>query len=184
MKTGQSYIFRAIGSLLFFLINVFAVYLLLRGHNLPGGGFIGGLGAAISLIMLSLAFGVQRTQRILRIDPMQLALIGLLLSVFTALGPVLVGEAFLQHYHLKFERLPLLGTLEFGTPLLFDVGVFLVVVGVTGKLIFVLARPNAGLTALAPREWRRYASRLEAPLEVHTPDEPAGPDDDQPEDAR
>ncbi len=162
MKAGGSVIFRAVGSVLFFLINVFSVYLLLRGHNLPGGGFIGGLGSALSLIMLSLAFGVERTQRILRVDPVRLAVAGLLLAVLTALLPVLVGEPFLRHFHFKLP-----GRIEVGTPLLFDLGVFLVVVGVSAKLIFVLARPNAGLTALAPGEWRRYAAPLEEPIEKH-----------------
>lgn len=171
MRTGDSYIFRAIGSLLFFLLNVFAIYLLLRGHNLPGGGFIGGLGSAISLIMLSLAFGVERTQRILRIDPVRLATIGLTIAVATALLPVFVGEPFLRHFHFQLDNLPLFGRFEVGTPLLFDVGVFLAVVGVTGKMIFVLARPNAGLTALAPREWRKYAAKLERPLEIDAPGE-------------
>ncbi len=162
MKAGESYIFRTVGAGLFFLINVFAVYLLLRGHNLPGGGFIGGLGSALSLIMLSLAFGVERTQRIFRADPVRVAGAGLTLAVLTALLPLLAGDAFLRHYHL---RLPVLGGLELGTPLLFDVGVFLVVVGVTAKLIFVLARPNAGLTALSPAEWSLYAAPLEQPIE-------------------
>lgn len=172
MRTGESYIFRAIGSLLFFLINVFSIYLLLRGHNLPGGGFIGGLGSALSLIMLSLAFGVQRTQQILRVDPVRLALTGLSVALATALLPLLFGEPFLRHFHLKLTAVPVFGTLELGTPLLFDVGVFLVVVGVAAKLIFVLARPNSGLTALAPGEWELYAARLEQPIETHTADEP------------
>ena len=165
MKTGDSYIFRTVASLLFFLVNVFAVYLLLRGHNLPGGGFIGGLGSAISLIMLSLAFGVERTQRILRFDPVRIAIVGLALALLTALAPMLVGEPLLRHFHLALRDLPVLGTLEVGTPLVFDLGVFLVVVGVTGKLILVLARTNAGLTAMEVNEWRRYAARMESPIE-------------------
>lgn len=181
MKTGESYIFRAIGSLLFFLINVFSVYLLLRGHNLPGGGFIGGLGTALSLLMLSLAFGVQRTQEILRVDPVRLALGGLSLAGLTALLPLFVGDPFLRHYHAKLEHLPVVGTIEIGTPLVFDIGVFLVVVGVTAKLIFVLARPNAGLTALAPAEWERYAARLERPIETQTIAEPSAGEDEKEE---
>ncbi|HRI82816.1 MAG TPA: MnhB domain-containing protein [Opitutaceae bacterium] len=165
MKTGDSYIFRAVGSFLFFVINVFAVYLLLRGHNLPGGGFIGGLGSALSLIMLSLAFGVREAQKVLRVDPTRLAAIGLLLAVVTGMLPLVVGEPFLRHFHWKLEELPLLGTLEVGTPLIFDIGIFLVVVGVTAKMIFVLFRSISGLTALNPSEWRRYAADLEEPVE-------------------
>lgn len=180
MRTGESYIFRSIGSLLFFLINIFSVYLLVRGHNLPGGGFVGGLGSALSLIMLSLAFGVERTQRILRVDPVRLAIAGLMLAVCVALLPLVFGEPLLRHFYLSFDRLPLFGRLEVGTPLLFDIGVFLVVVGVTAKLIFVLARPNSGLTALAPHEWQRYAARLEEPIETQTADEPAIEEEDKP----
>jgi multicomponent Na+:H+ antiporter subunit B len=166
MKAGGSYIFRAIGSFLFFIINVFALYLLLRGHNLPGGGFIGGLASALSLIMLSLAYGVERAQRILHIDPVRLAAVGLAIAVATALLPVLVGAPLLRHYHWKFEGVPLLGRLELGTPLIFDLGIFLVVVGVTAKMIFVLARSISGLTALEEKEWHRYAAELEEPVET------------------
>lgn len=180
MKPGESYIFQAIASLLFFLVNVFAVYLLLRGHNLPGGGFIGGLGSAISLIVLSIAFGVERTQRILRVDLVRLAAIGLLLAVATALLPLLLGDPMLKHYHLSIDSLPLFGPIEVGTPLLFDVGVFLVVVGVTSKLIFILSRPNAGLTALDPHERARYAARLEEPIETSVNGEPSPPDEGSP----
>lgn len=165
MKAADSFIFRAVGSFLFFVINVFAVYLLLRGHNFPGGGFIGGLGSALSLIMLSLAFGVERTRQIVRVDPTRVAVLGLLLAVGTALLPLVVGEPLLRQFNWKFEQVPVLGSFAVGTPLLFDAGVFLVVVGVSAKVIFVLLRAHAGLTALEPREWRRYAARLEEPVE-------------------
>jgi multicomponent Na+:H+ antiporter subunit B len=166
MKIGDSFIFRAVGSFLFFVINVFAVYLLLRGHNLPGGGFIGGLGSALSLILLSLAFGVERTQQILRGDPIRIAAFGLLLSVLTALAPLALGDELLKHYHWKYKDVPLLGSLELGTPLIFDIGIFLVVVGTTAKMIFVLSRSISGLTALERNEWRRYAAPLETPVET------------------
>ncbi len=165
MKMGGSYIFKVVGSFLFFVINVFAVYLLLRGHNLPGGGFIGGLGSALSLIMLSLALGVERTQQIMRIDPTRLAAIGLAIAVLTALLPVFVGAPLLKHFYWKSENVPLLGSVELGTPLLFDLGVFLVVIGVTTKMIFVLARSISGLTALDAKEWQRYAADREEPVE-------------------
>jgi hypothetical protein len=113
----------------------------------------------------------------LHIDPVRIAITGLTLSVLTALAPVLLGDPLLRHYHLKLEHVPLLGALEVGTPLLFDLGVFLVVVGVTAKLIFVLARPNAGLTALEVREWQRYAAKLETPIETQPSNEPSAPDE-------
>lgn len=165
MKEGDSFILRAITSFLFFLVNVFAVYLLLRGHNLPGGGFIGGLGCALSIILLMLAYGIEETERIVRIDPVRIAAAGLAVALGSALLPVFLGDAFLKHYNLKYKDLPLVGDLSVGTPLLFDVGVYLVVVGVATKLIFVLARSITGLTALSDREQGRYASSAESPIE-------------------
>ncbi|MET0261440.1 MAG: MnhB domain-containing protein [Rariglobus sp.] len=165
MKIDDTIILRTIVSFLFYLINVFSLYLLVRGHNLPGGGFIGGLGCALSIILLSLAVGVESAQRTLRADPVRIAIVGLLCSLVSATLPVLVGAPFLNNYNVKLENVPLVGDLPIGTPLLFDIGVFLVVVGVTTKLIFVLARSLSGLTALEPSEWRRYAARLEGPIE-------------------
>lgn len=164
MRNADSLILRAVAAFLFFLINVFAIYLLLRGHNLPGGGFIGGLGSALSFILLCLAFGVERTQKVLRVDPVRIAVAGLLLALGTAMLPMLVGDAFLKHTHLKFDAI-FLGHISVGTPLFFDVGVFLVVVGVTTKLIFVLVRSSTGLVALESHERARYASPMESPIE-------------------
>ncbi|HEY0944878.1 MAG TPA: MnhB domain-containing protein [Opitutaceae bacterium] len=169
MKSGDSLILRAVTALLFFLINVFAVYLLMRGHNLPGGGFIGGLGSALSFILLSLAFGVERAQRTLRADPVRIAGTGLLLAIGAACLPLLGGDPFLRHYHVKLTAVPLAGDLSFGTPLLFDAGVFLVVVGVSTKLIFLLSRSLSGLTAIADEERDRYSARPELPVESTEP---------------
>ena len=79
------------------------------------------------------------------------------------------GEAFLTQYNFKFNDVPILGSLAIGTPLTFDLGVYLTVVGVAIRLILILARPVEGLCALGARERRRYASRLERPVEVASP---------------
>lgn len=165
MKLDDTIILRAVVSFLFYLINVFALYLLVRGHNLPGGGFIGGLGSALSFILLNLAIGVEAAQRTLRVDPMRIALVGLLVAVLSAMFPMLLGDAFLNQYNVKLGSVPLLGEVPVGTPLIFDIGVFLVVVGVSTKLILVLARSLSGLTALETSERRRYATRMESPIE-------------------
>jgi multicomponent Na+:H+ antiporter subunit B len=164
MQNTDSIILRAVVAFLFFLINVFAIYLLLRGHNLPGGGFIGGLGSALSFILLCLAFGVERTQQVLRVDPLRIAIGGMVLALATAVLPLFWGGEFLEHVHLEFDAV-MLGHISVGTPLFFDVGVFLVVVGVVTKLIFVLVRSITGLVALQAHEHRRYASELESPIE-------------------
>lgn len=170
MKLSQSFIFTQVVTFLFFVINLFSIYLLLRGHNFPGGGFIGGLGAGMSLVLLSLAVGVQRLQQILRINPVRLATIGLLTALASSAAPILWGHAFLTQYNFKFVNVPILGSLAVGTPLLFDVGVYLVVVGVTVRLIVLLARPVEGLCSLTSQERLIYASPLERPIETEAAD--------------
>ena len=162
----RSPIFRTVAAALFFLINIFALYLLWRGHNLPGGGFIAGVGTGLSFVLLALAFGVERAQQALRADPVRIAAVGLVVAFATAVVPVLIGEPLLKHWNWKLTDMPVIGDLAVGTPLVFDVGVFLVVVGVTCKLVFVLARSIDGLGALPPAETLRYASSVEEPIEA------------------
>lgn len=175
MNRLRSYPFERLVRVLFFLVNGVALYLLLRGHNLPGGGFIAGLASAISLILLSLALGVEATRRVMLGDPVHLAGTGLALALLTGLAPVLWGRPFLEHFHLHLEPVPLLGAVHVGTPLLFDVGVYLLVIGITSKLIFVLSQSTAGLRALLLQDERRYSSPLESPIEDATTDA-ANPD--------
>lgn len=161
----RSYIFERLVRALFFVINGVALYLLLRGHNLPGGGFIAGLASAISLILLSLALGVEAMPRVVRWDPVLLAGAGLLLALVTGAAPLLAGRPFLEHFHVHLEHVPLLGEVHAGTPLLFDAGVYLLVIGITSKLIFVLTQSTRGLRALVAEEERRYSSPLESPID-------------------
>ena len=166
-----SFIFRSVVQFLFFIINIFAVYLMLRGHNAPGGGFIAGLATGISLILLSLGIGMQQLDRYLRFDPVRLAACGLLLAALTSVTPVFFGQAFLAHFHIHLH-LPLLGDLHAGTPMLFDGGVYLVVVGISCKIILLLGKSTLGLVAFTPAERVRYSSPLER--EIEEPDEPKG----------
>lgn len=161
----RSYIFERLARVVFFLVNLVALYLLLRGHNLPGGGFIAGLASAISLILLSLALGVEALPRILRFDPARLAAAGLLLAAVTGAAPLVVGRPFLEHFHTHLHGVPLLGDVHVGTPLLFDTGVYLLVVGITCKMIFVFTQSTQGLRALVAQEERRYSSPLERPID-------------------
>lgn len=165
MNGPRSYLFDRLVRVVFFLVNAVALYLLLRGHHLPGGGFIAGLASAISLVLLSLALGVEAMPRVVRWDPVLLAGAGLLLAALTAATPWLVGRPFLEHFHLHWSDVPLLGEVHAGTPLLFDAGVYLLVVGVTTKLIFVLSLSTRGRRPLGPGEERRYSSPLESPIE-------------------
>jgi multicomponent Na+:H+ antiporter subunit B len=170
MTGPQSYIFKAVVRFLFFLVNVFAIYLLLRGHNLPGGGFIAGLATAISLILLSLAIGLEELHRVMRFDPVRLAAIGLAVAALTGAAPMLLNRPFLEHFNFLFDRVPLVGELHVGTPLIFDVGVYLVVVGIACKIIFVLGKSTQRLRALVAEEEARYSSPVEQPIEEEAPD--------------
>jgi len=174
MKHGiSSYIFRSVVQFLFFIINLFALYLMLRGHNYPGGGFIAGLATGVSILLLSLALGMLEVDRYLRFDPIRLAACGLLLAALTSLAPALFGQAFLEHFHLHLHHVPLFGDLHVGTPLMFDGGVYLVVVGITAKLILVLGKSTSGLPALSPVDRHRYSSPLENDIEEGN--RPGGP---------
>jgi multicomponent Na+:H+ antiporter subunit B len=171
----NSPLYKAVAVVGVFVVNVFAVYLLLRGHNLPGGGFIAGLATAISMIMLSLAIGLQEISRVLRFEPVRLAAAGLLLAVLTGAIPMLVGRPYLEHFN-TYLNVPLVGEVSLGTPLLFDIGVYLLVVGVTTKIVFVLATSTQGFRALVKEEEARFASPLEQPIEDAAPLPSAGSD--------
>lgn len=117
---------------LFFL---FSVFLLFRGHNLPGGGFIGGLLAAIALFLHSVVFGVDATLKSYHLQPLKLIASGLLAALVSVLISLLKGLTLFTGVWSSFQ-LPLIGKL--GTPLLFDIGVYLVVVGVVLNITIVL----------------------------------------------
>ena len=165
MKKLDSFLLEAVLGLVFLLVNIVAIYLLLRGHNLPGGGFIGGLMTGMSFILLGLVRGWAKLQREMPVDPLRTAITGVSIALFTGLIPVFRGDPFLTQYNLHFEDVPLIGELHVGTPLLFDIGVFLLVGGMTVKLIIVLARSTSGLSPFAAEETHRYASILEDPIE-------------------
>ncbi|HSP42953.1 MAG TPA: MnhB domain-containing protein [Luteolibacter sp.] len=113
---------------------VFSIYLLLRGHNLPGGGFIGGLVLASALVLRAMV----DPARAPKFDLITLSGIGLLVALVSAAMPWLGGDTFFTGLWGGQIWLPALGKVKLGTPLLFDIGVFLVVTGVAAKLLLVL----------------------------------------------
>ena len=117
------------------LLLLFSIFILLRGHNKPGGGFVGGLVAASALSLNTISFGVERTRQILRTTPQTLIGVGLLIAFSSGLYPLLLGQPFMTGIWGK-RVFPAIGKL--GTPLTFDIGVYLVVLGVTLTIIFAL----------------------------------------------
>lgn len=116
---------------------LFSVFLFMRGHNEPGGGFTGGLVAAAAFALYSIAFGSREARRVLRVEPRHLIGVGLLTALSSGVVALINGQAFLTGLW-GYIRLPGLGRVEIGTPAIFDLGVYLVVMGVTLAFIFNL----------------------------------------------
>ena len=107
------------------LILLFSVFLLLRGHEHPGGGFVGGLVASIALSLYAFVFGPQAARGILRVDPRAVGAVGLAVAIASGFVGSIGGAApFLT------GQWGTLAGLKIGTPVMFDVGVYLVVIGV------------------------------------------------------
>jgi multicomponent Na+:H+ antiporter subunit B len=119
------------------LLLIFSFFLLLRGHNEPGGGFAGGLVAAAAYALYAIANGVKEAERFLRTEPLKLITIGLLTAILSALFPLFSGKPFMTGVWME-NKIPVLGKL--GTPLVFDIGVYLLVLGISTKIIFSLAQ--------------------------------------------
>jgi multicomponent Na+:H+ antiporter subunit B len=130
----NSLILRTTVRLLISLLLIFSVLLLLRGHDLPGGGFAGGLVATTGWALYSLAFGAGPTRKALVYSPQSILGVGLLLSLLSGLFPMLFQKPFLSGMWGKFD-FGHLGQLELGTSLIFDIGVYLVILGVALTII-------------------------------------------------
>ncbi|MGB3268708.1 MAG: monovalent cation/H+ antiporter subunit A [Rhodanobacter sp.] len=123
------------------VILLFGMHLFLRGHDLPGGGFVAGITVAVALILLYMARGARWVESHLRVLPLRWIGAGLLLAVCTGLGSLLFGRPFLTS-HFQYLQLPLLGRVPLATALLFDLGVFAVVVGATVLMLIALAHQS------------------------------------------
>jgi multicomponent Na+:H+ antiporter subunit B len=119
------------------LLLLFAVFLLIRGHSQPGGGFVGGLVVAASFILYSIAFGVDAARRALLVGPSTLLGVGLLVAFVSGLPGLVIGQPFMT----AIWTTVMTGStaLHVGTPLVFDIGVFLAVTGVVLTIVFTLA---------------------------------------------
>lgn len=133
----SSLILRTTSRFLLILLFQFSVFLLLRGHNEPGGGFVGGLVLAAALTLYAIAYDVRSIRRFLPCRTQTIIGVGLLLGALSGVWALLRGQPFMtgQWAHLDVMGLEL----HLGTPLLFDIGVYLVVVGVVLIIIMSLA---------------------------------------------
>lgn len=124
-------------------ILVFSVYLLAAGHNQPGGGFAGGLVAGVLVVLAWSAGGTRLVRRILPIRSSALLGSGLLLAASAGFGSLLLGGSFLQSGYIDIA-VPGIGTVKATSTLMFDIGVYLVVIGVTLGLTRALGEESEG----------------------------------------
>jgi multicomponent Na+:H+ antiporter subunit B len=134
----SSIILRTTARVLLPLLLVFSVFMFMRGHNEPGGGFVGGLVAASAWALYAIAYSAAEARRALRVDPLLLMGVGLLLALGTGLVGLLQRGAFLAALWTKLY-VPGLGVVDVGTPVVFDLGVYLAVLGVALTMILSLA---------------------------------------------
>jgi multicomponent Na+:H+ antiporter subunit B len=120
------------------LLLLLSIFVLMRGHHDPGGGFIGGLIASAAFALHSIAYDAPTARKVLRADPHTLIAAGLLTAALSGVPGLLRGQPFLAARWVELE-IPGFGTVHAGTPTVFDAGVYLVVVGVTLLIVFSLS---------------------------------------------
>jgi multicomponent Na+:H+ antiporter subunit B len=135
----NSVILSTVSRLITGLLLMFSVFLLIRGHNLPGGGFVGGLVAGSAFVLQMLAEGPRSARHLLGIDPGRLIGIGLAVAAASGIPALFQGTPFLTGYWDKTVW-PVLG--KIGTPLVFDTGVYLTVLGVACLIVISLAEED------------------------------------------
>lgn len=120
------------------LILVFSVFIMLRGHHLPGGGFIGGMIAGGAFALLLISEGVDAARRAINVPPHLLVATGLFIAMASGIIGLVLSGGFLTGIWWDLT-VPLLGELHIGTPLFFDIGVYLLVAGMTVMILFTLS---------------------------------------------
>lgn len=123
------------------IATVVSVYFLLRGHNEPGGGFIGGLIFAAAFIMQYMIAGTQWVEARMKLYPQQLISLGILLALLTGLGAIAVGYPFLTT-HAPHFHIPLIGDIHVPSAMFFDIGVYLLVIGATILILTALSHQS------------------------------------------
>jgi multisubunit Na+/H+ antiporter MnhB subunit len=132
-------------TVIFHAVLVASLYLLFVGHNQPGGGFVGGLLAGAAISLRYLAGGLAEVRSVSRFRPWTLLGSGVALSVSTALAPIIIrGEPVMSSLGTAFD-VPVLGHVYASTTLAFDVGVYLVVVGLVFMVFEAFGEDGPGL---------------------------------------
>lgn len=112
---------------------------MLRGHNYPGGGFIGGLLAGLAIVFQSLAYDVETVRKKMKLSPQSFIGIGLAIAAISLLPSIIGGAELMQAYWVKLQITESY-VLKLGTPLIFDIGIFFSVIGIVLMFIFNLSK--------------------------------------------
>ncbi len=134
----KSVIVQAGARMLVALLLVFSIYMLLRGHNEPGGGFIGGLTGALGFVINAIACGTATARQALRFDPSNIAFAGLGIALLAGIFAALFGDPLFTGQWLFVGATDESKGLPISSVLVFDIGVYLVVMGSVLTLVFAL----------------------------------------------
>ncbi len=137
--------------LLFPVVAMMAVFLFMRGHDLPGGGFIAGLTLAIAFILQYMAGGARWVEDSLRVLPIRWIGAGILIAAATGVGAWLFGRPFLTS-SFAYVDLPILGKIPMASALLFDFGVYSLVLGATVLMLIALAHQSLRVARTLAKE--------------------------------
>lgn len=134
--------FRVFIRLIAVVVVTFSIYLFFSGHNAPGGGFIGGLMTALAILVMYLIFGVKTIKESLPFNYTYMMSIGLLLAAFTGIISWIFGYPYLKQFFDYFQ-IPLFGEVELTTTLIFDLGVYLLVVGAAMTFVLTIVEDDS-----------------------------------------
>ncbi|UJP64068.1 Na+/H+ antiporter subunit B [Mongoliitalea daihaiensis] len=132
----KSLVFKTASNYLLPLLLLFSIFILLRGHYLPGGGFVGGLMASVAFLIHSFAHGLKETRTIIRVNPGFLMPFGLMICLIAGLSPWVLSLPAMTGLWFD-EPFKFVGMV--GSALFFDIGVYFVVVGTTLTIMFTIA---------------------------------------------
>ncbi|GAA4283573.1 Na+/H+ antiporter subunit A [Brevibacterium daeguense] len=164
--SNRSILLEVLVRILFHVILVFSVYLLFAGHNLPGGGFAAGLVAGLALIARYLAGGRYELAEAAPIDAGRVLGVGIALAAGTGIGGYIWGDTIFRSEYWSAE-VPILGDLSFGTSTVFDIGVYLVVIGL---MLDILRSLGAEVDRHQEADQERLAETLISDTSFEGPD--------------
>ncbi len=141
MKT-KSLLFAQMPRVMLPVILALAAVTFYRGHHVPGGGFIGGLIGALAFIWVARGQGTEVARRVMRIEPITLLWVGVGTALISLLLGFVGGGGGFAGLWLDEFKVPLIGKVHLGTPMLFDLGVFFTVMGFGTKVGFGLQEDN------------------------------------------